>query len=301
MADTETLHAELIAFRTHTADGWGVGTVRDAAGTLHKVTGKLMGVQPGDMLELAGAWMDTKFGRQFKVRQCTSTVPQTIAGVVAWLASTLPDVGDKRALALVTEFGVAALWETIEANPRALCRVSGITPERADAIAVAYEEQRADRDALIVLRGWGLTARQVERCVERWDTPAEVVEVVRANPYVLMEHVAGFGFVRADDVALRAGTPHDSPLRIGAALHHVLGEEVQRGHCYAVQGKLRVMVEKLLGLPEPLIWQAMHQQYVQGRLVLRGTRVYPPRLEGDEADAADKLESILRLQEGAAA
>jgi exodeoxyribonuclease V alpha subunit len=270
--------------------------VRAPSGAEHKVTGKLMGVKPGDAVELAGQWMDTKYGRQFKVRQATSTVPQTTAGVVAWMTSSLPEVGEKRALAMVVQFGVAGLWETIEANPRALCCIDGITPERADRIAIAYEEQRADRDALIVLRGWGLTDRQVERCTERWNTPAEVVEVVRLNPYVLMEHVAGFGFVRADDVALRAGTPLDSPMRIGAALHHVLGEEVAAGHCFVAQGKLRVMVEKLLTLDGNLIQRAMRQEYVTGRLVVRGTRVYHPRLEADEADAADKLETILRLQ-----
>jgi exodeoxyribonuclease V alpha subunit len=301
MTESETLRGELVAFRTHTPDGWGVGTVRAQDGALHKVTGKLLGVQPGDAVELAGGWMETKYGRQFKVRQCTSTVPQTTAGVVAWMASSLPDVGDRRALAMVSQFGVAGLWETIESNPRALCAIDGITPERADAIAVAYEEQRSDRDALIVLRGWGLTARQVERCVERWDTPAEVVEVVRANPYVLIEHVHGFGFKRADDVALRAGLALDSPLRIAAALHHVLNEAVQQGHCYLVQGKLRGMVKELLKLDHELIQRAMRQEYVTGRLVVRATRVYPPGLDADEAGTAAKLETILRLQHGRAA
>jgi len=295
MGDNDTLRGELLAFSTRTPDGWGIGTVRDR-GELHKVTGKLLGVQVGDSVELAGSWMDTKYGRQFKVRQCTSTVPQTTAGVVAWMASALPDVGEKRALAMVSRFGVAGLWETIESSPRALCCIDGITPERADAIAVAYEEQRADRDAMIVLRGWGLTDRQVARCLERWADVAEVVSEVRQNPYVLMEAVAGFGFMRADDVALRAGIETDSPLRIAAALYHLMSEEVQRGHCFVPQGKLRTMAEKMLGVAEMFVRPVMHREYVRGRLVVRGQRVYTPRLEDDEADSAAKLETYLALQ-----
>lgn len=294
--DHETLRGELLSFRTHTPDGWGVGIVCAPDGEQYKVTGKLMGVQPGAAVELAGTWMDTRFGRQFKVRQCTSTVPQTTAGVVAWMSSALPDVGERRALAMVARFGVAGLWETIESAPRALCVIDGITPARADAIAIAYEEQRADRDAMIALRGWGLTDGQVARCLERWDDAAEVVAEVRANPYILMECVAGFGFVRADDVALRAGTPHDSPLRIGAALHHVLGEQVMQGHCYLPQGKLRSLAERLLGVPAELISAAMHREYVGGRFVVRGARVYQPALEAAEADAADMLGRYLTLQ-----
>ena len=296
MTDNETLRGELEAFRTHTPDGWGVGTVRGADGQYHKVTGKLLGVRVGDAVELAGRWMDTKFGRQFKVVQCTATVPQTTAGVVAWMASALPDVGEKRALAMVSRFGVAGLWEAIETRPHALCVIDGITPERADAIAVAYEEQRADRDAMITLRGWGLTDKQIARCLERWEDVAETVEEVSKNPYVLMEHVAGFGFTRADDVALRAGIPTDSPLRIAAALYHLVGEEVMRGHCFVVQGKLRAMTEKLLGVPETLVRPVMHREYVRGRLVVRGQRVYPPRLDEDEDDSAAKIETLLALQ-----
>lgn len=296
MSEQETLHGELVSFRTRTADGWGVGTVRLQDGSQAAVTGKLLGVRVGDAVELAGQWMDTRFGRQFKVRQATSTVPQSTAGVCAWMASALPDVGERRALALVSRFGIAGLWETIESNPRALCCIEGITPERADAIAIAYEEQRADRDAMIVLRGWGLTDKQVEQTLKHWDDAAEVVAEVRANPYILMEQVRGFGFSRADDVALRSGTAHDSPLRIGAALHHVLGEQVLAGHCFVTQGKLRVMVEKLLGLPEPLISAALREEYARSRMFLRGQRVYKPRLEIDEADSADQLERMLLLQ-----
>jgi exodeoxyribonuclease V alpha subunit len=294
VTDLDTLRGELLAFRTNTPDGWGVGTVQ-AADAVHRVTGKLLGVRVGDAVALAGHWKDTRYGRQFAVRTCVSTVPQTTAGVVAWMASVMPDVGERRALAMVSRFGVAGLWAVIESNPRALCVLDGITPERADAIAAAYTTHRADRDSLIVLRGWGLTDGQVARCLERWDDPGAVVTAVRANPYVLIEHVVGFGFVRADDVALRAGIPTDSPLRIAAALHHLVGEEVQRGHCYVPQGRLRVMAEKLLGVPETLVRPAMHREYVAGRMVVRGQRVYPPRLEYDEADCAAALERLLAL------
>jgi exodeoxyribonuclease V alpha subunit len=296
---TDTLRGELISFQPLTPDGWGKGWVQ-AAAERHCVTGKLVGVQPGDTVELAGTWMDTKYGRQFKVRQCTSTVPQTTAGVVAWMTSALPDIGGKRALALVSKFGVAGLWETIETNPRALCVIDGITPARADAIAVAYEEQRADRDAMIALRGWGLTDNQVARCVERWDTPAEVVAVIRANPYELMVCVAGFGFLRADDVAVRAGIALDSPLRIAAALHHTLGEAVTKGHCYLPMGQLRAQTERLLGVGEQLVAAAMGVEFRAARMVVRGPRVYAPLLEAAETVCADKLELLLKLQ-GAAA
>lgn len=298
--DNDTLRGELLSFVPKAPDGWGVGVVRAADGVQHRITGKLVGVQPGETVELAGTWMETKWGRQLKVRQCTSTVPQTTAGVVAWMSSALPDIGEKRALALVSRFGVAGLWETIETNPRALCVIDGITSARADAIAVAYEENRADRDALITLRGWGLTDAQVARCIERWDDAADVVEELRGNPYQLME-VAGFGFKRSDDVALRAGVALDSPLRIAAALYHVVAEQLAIGDTFTYFGQLRAMTGKLLTVGEPLVESALRTELRAGRLTQRGKRVYATRLEIDESDCADVLDTMLRLHAGVAA
>lgn len=297
MTDNETLKGELLFFETRAADGWGIGEVQVEGGSTHRVTGKLVGVKPGEAVELAGSWMDTKYGRQFKVRQCTSSVPQTLAGVVAWMASSLPEVGEKRALEMVRRFGVAGLWEVIETTPHKLCVIDGITPERADKIAIAYEEQRAERDAMIVLRGWGLTDKQIVACVKQWDcAPADVVRTVRGNPYVLMEDVAGFGFTRADEVATRAGIPKDSPLRIAAALGHLVGVEVLKGHCFVPQGKLRVMAEKLLHLPETKICPVMRDLYVTGRLIVRGQRVYRPALDRAEVVCASAIRTLLQLQ-----
>lgn len=295
MAD-DTIRGELTGFRTRTSDGWGVGTVRTDAGDEHTVTGKLLGVGIGDAVVLAGVWVDSRYGRQFKVKQCTATVPQTTAGVVAWMSSVLPGVGGVRAAAMVARFGIAGLWDTIESAPRELCVIDGITPDRADAIAAAYQTQRADRDAMIVLRGWGLTDRQVERCLERWPTVQEVVDVVRADAYVLMEQVTGFGFTRADHVALRAGMPPDSPLRIAAALQHLVAEEVHNGHCFVLQGQLRQMALKLLEVPEDLVRSVMHQQYARQRLLVRAQRVYLPQLDHAEDTCASTIGRYLALQ-----
>ena len=296
MTDLETLCGELVSFEVRMPDGWGTGVVRTSAGDTHKITGKLGSVKPGESVELAGSWTDTKYGRQFKVQRCVSTVPQTLAGVVTWMMA-LPDIGEKRAREMVLRWGVAGLWELIETEPRTLCSISGITPERADAIAEAYQKRAVDRDAMITLHGWGLTDKQIDRCKEQWDCePEGVVLEVRANPYKLMDDVPGFGFKRADDVGIRSGIARDSPYRIGAALRHLMGETVSQGHCFVTQGKLRVMAQKLLELPETAILPVLDNLYYNQRLVLRGQRVYLPQLDAAEADSAKKIREFLELE-----
>ena len=293
-----TLTGELVSFRELGADGWGSGRLQVQANNrveLVTFTGKLLGASPGDGLELVGVWTThPKYGRQFKVKQCTSKPPQTVEGIVAWMTSTLPDIGEQRARVLVERFG-AGLWETIERTPLALCAINGITPKRAHAIADAYKANRADRDALIALRGYGLTDAQVRRCVDRWETLEDAVANIRANPYDLIDAVPGFGFKRADAVALLAGVAKDSPVRMAAALWHVLNETVAtRGHVFVPSGELRARTATLLEVTPAEVWPALRAQLAAGRVVMRAQRIYAAGLEHSEATAAEALERLLR-------
>ncbi|MHC5057503.1 MAG: helix-hairpin-helix domain-containing protein [Planctomycetota bacterium] len=57
----------------------------------------------------------------------------------------------------------------------------------------------------------------------------EAPEVIKANPYRLIDEVAGVGFLSADRLALGIGFERDGAERCAAALIHVL-QEAASGH-----------------------------------------------------------------------
>lgn len=291
---------ELAGFVVRGGDGWGTGVLRTNVETI-AIVGKLVGVRPGETVELEGTWADhPKYGRQLKVRSCTSMQPETSEGVIAWLVSTLPDVGPGRARKLVEKFGGGAgLWSTIETDYRALTAVDGITLARAEAIKTAYTKHRGDRDNMVLLRGWGLTDSQIARCVEQWRSLAEVVQQIRFNPYQLAQYVYGFGFVRADAVALKAGVTYDSPARVAAGVEHVLEEQCSKGHCFLPTGALMNITAKLLGVETRLVATALRTAVNSGRAVRRGRRVYASRLDVAEEQCAIALRALMRMEAAA--
>lgn len=281
-----TIIGELAAWRA-IRDGWGFGELRAGKERI-AFTGSLVGVRLGDTVEACGVWVEhPKFGRQLKVKTCTpAALERSTAGLVPWLASTLPDVGEERARQMVERFG-DQLWDVILMQHERLTEVPGITSKRADAIREAYMRHVADRDDMIRLRGWGLTDSQIARCVEQWGELDETVRRIQSNPYELTSTVHGFGFKRADAVAQRAGVKLDAPERLRAGVEFVVDEAGGEGHCYLSGAALQRMAAELLGVPAKLIGAAIKAAAEPGgRLVRRDWRVYPVRLDRAEAACA---------------
>jgi len=299
----ETLRGELIAHRVFGADHWGRGALRVRAGARHRdvtVVGKLLGVNVGDHISVEGYWTDhQRFGRQFKVRRCEAAELVGAEGAAKWMASRLPDIGEGRARALVERFG-DALWETIEQHPERLLEVDGINAKRLKAITEAYARHRAERDAMVKLRGWGLTDHQVGQCVNAWKRLDRVVEQLRDDPYQLSRFVHGFGFLRADAVARKMGVLPDAPSRIRAGVEHTLHEASSAGHCYLAGKAVVNMAAKLLEVPADSIGPQILEAVKLGQVVRRGWRVYPSKLDTAEADCAAALRRLLEGKERAA-
>jgi exodeoxyribonuclease V alpha subunit len=296
------LRGELVRFSRRTDDGWGVGTLRIApAGEddfddgCIEITGKVLDAVPGDALELHGSWVEhPRFGRQFKIKQCVAAMPVSEEGVVSWLAATLPGIGDMRARQLVARFGgPAKLWETIEHSPAQLAQVDGITDARAREIHDVYMANRATRDSMVALRGWGLTDAQIQRCVDQWHTIAAVVENVRANPYQLARYVHGFGFLRADEVAGRMGIRHNDPRRIEAGIVHTLDDATTRGHCWVWGGALQKIAAETLKVDVDDVARGIMHASAHSMIRRRGKRIYSARMDTHESRTANAAARIL--------
>lgn len=286
------MRGEITSLRVVGSDFWSVATVSSPAAGDVSVVGKLLGVKLGDSVEAHGYWSEhARWGRQFKSRELRVVVPSDAAGIIGWMASRLPQLGRARATKLVEALGAEQVWSVIENEPDRLLEIDGITAQRRDEIVAAYAAHRHERDRMVFFKSLGFTDNQIGRVIERWGDRAE--EILRDNPYRLAEEVPGFGFLRADAIAQRAGLPADNPARIRAGLVHVLHECELAGHCYVPWGKWAALAEQVLKVGLERVYAQMYAVVELGQAVTFGPRVYTPSTAKAEANVAKGIRRLL--------
>lgn len=107
----------------------------------------------------------------------------------------------------------------------------------ADKLYATLVDQQGTEQILAPLYGYDLSPKLVMKIFKRYQYQA--LEIIKENPYRLIEDIEGVGFLRADELAKRLGISLDDPRRIRAALLYVLDQiAIQRGHTYVYHKQL---------------------------------------------------------------
>jgi exodeoxyribonuclease V alpha subunit len=222
---------ERITF-TNEENGYTIAKVRiDGRPDLVTVTGYLISPTPGEMLNMRGEWViHPKFGEQFKVTECKTTIPATVFGIQKYLGSGLiKGLGPVIACRIVKKFGEKTL-DVIENDIEKLSLVEGIGKKRIAMIQNAWAEQKEIRDVMLFLQSHGVGSGYATKIFKQYGNRS--VAVVNENPYRLATDIFGIGFVIADRIAQKLGFPKDSPKRIEAGILYVLHQLSDDGHVF---------------------------------------------------------------------
>ena len=154
----------------------------------------------------------------------------------------------------LTPTQTAALYENCD-NPlvllqnhdtKALMKIKGIGPVTAQRMINKYEDSKDLSLAFVRFYDLGLTKGAIEKLVHFYGSSEAAVEVIEKNPYLLIIQVPGYGWAKADAIAMSQGLAHDSDERMGAYLVHYLREQAEmNGNSWVSVEDLCVVIDQV--------------------------------------------------------
>ncbi len=271
------------------AGGDGAFTVArlklDRDGEVVTVVGSLVGVPAGAALRLVGRFeTNARFGAQFRIAHYTEVAPATLEGLRRYLGSGLiKGIGPELASRIVDRFGIETL-EVLDRDPVRIGEVPGIGQSRARAVRDAWAAQRAVREVMVFLQGYGVSPAFAARIYKRYG--AASIARVRENPYRLAFDIWGIGFLSADKLAAALGVARDAPARLEAGVRHVLDDESGNGHVFVPRGRLSQRASALLDQPEVDVIAAIDRLARAGEAAIDASVVGRSERSGRLRDAA---------------
>lgn len=269
---------------------------------LHTAVGTVPQLAEGTKVLLEGDWVSHPvYGSQFKISTLSVQAPDTLEGVVRYLASgVVPGVGPVTAQRIVETFGMETL-EIIRYQPGRLTEVEGIGLSRAQGIAEGFASHYDMQNAMVFLQSLGISTGYATRIYKAYGARTE--ENIKANPYQLVDDIDGVGFKTADRIAQSMGIGEHSLPRVKAAMLHMLREAAaQEGHTCLPQSRLFDWTAKLLeGGETSRLEEALARLAIDSRLVLENQGdepwVWLPAMRAAEKEVAARLMELTRSQE----
>ncbi len=212
------------------------------------VVGKFMQVAVGENVKLEGNFVtNSRYGEQFSFDAYEIIYPKTLAGIEKYLGSGLiRGVGPVTAKSIVKEFKHDTLT-IIEYAPEKLEKIHGISKKKAQGIGESFKDTKKIQAAVIFLQNYNITVHMAIKIYEKYHE--KTIEVVKQNPYKLIEDVDGIGFHTADTIAKNMGIDSKSKFRARAGILHQLEQNSEKtGNTYIYKQILLSEVAKLLEL-----------------------------------------------------
>ncbi len=252
--------------------------------------GDLGQIAAGENVRMLGRWTQhAVYGPRFQVLSFTPTIPSSEQGMVRYLGSGLiPGIGPALAARLVERFGPRTL-DVIATESARLREVSGIGKQRAESIAKAVRQRRAEAETMSFLHALGMGPATAREIVRKYG--ADAPRIVRDDPYIVAEQIRGIGFRTADRIAEAIGIAGDDLRRVQGGVLHIIGKAVDEGHVFATKAQLAEGLAQL-DVPSQALEEAL--QTLRGRelVIIEDEAVYPPLLYRAETLVAEALSSL---------
>lgn len=210
---------------------FSAGRLTTADGDEVQFAGRLF-ARENEPVVLNGRWVThPKYGRQFEVEGMEYDLDLDADGLANYLANhpEMKGIGPVKARLIAERFG-HDFDRIITDDPGQIAEAARLSPEAVQKLRVEWLKTRETNKAITWLAAFDLTHHQVTSLVKKFGNDA--LGLLKADPYIIVREVRGFGFKRVDKIARKMGTAKDDPARIRAGVLHCVNESLDQGDCW---------------------------------------------------------------------
>lgn len=214
-----------------------------------------------------------RYGMQFQVVRYEKMLPNDESSLIRYFSSSaFPGIGKKTAKAIVSHLGEDALTK-IKEDIHVLDTIEGMNEKKRNAIYQGIKEHGDLDDSIVFFSKFGMSVKNIMKLEAAYGK--EAVEVVKENPYQMVEDIDGIGFATADKVAMELSFEMDHPYRIKAAiLAAVLDICMANGDTYVVEAQILRELKKRYGMDQMELSPFLSDLYADCLLICEDERIY---------------------------
>lgn len=248
--------------------------------------------------DFVGEFVTSQYGIQFKASSFSRRNEETLEGVVAYLSSDFfPGVGKATATKIFNELGPDCLQKI--RNDRKVLDETSLADQLKDVIYNNLINNKLREDTIVGFLKMGITMTMALKIIEVLKENA--LEIVKNNPYCLIDLVEGIGFTKADKIALDNNIEKNSPIRIEAlVLYNIKNYIYSLGDTYIEYDKLFSMTLERINVQEEILDkenfnQAIKSLIIKGKIIIDNeNNVYETSIYNAENTLASSLVKMLK-------
>lgn len=217
------------------------------------ITGNFGRIQEGSTYDFYGVFTNhPKYGVQFKADRYASSQPSTSESLVNYLSSdSFKGIGKKTAEKIVDALGTDCIDAIVE-NSAVLDQVPGLSQKQKNTLEDVLATEYGMQKVILTLNKFGIDNALAFRIYGKYEE--RTLEVIRENPYQLIQEVDGIGFNRADAIADHLDVQPDADERIQAGILYGLYTICHdSGDTYVMKGYLVEKATDLLEKSRPFL------------------------------------------------
>ena len=247
-----------------------------------------------------GKWEDhPKWGKQLKFDgyhefNAIGAGDINATAMTKFLTESVDRLGAIGAASILANRSVDELVSALEDDPLLLVGLhKTLTHNSVMVLSAKWNRQRALMRTVSFFADFQITGIFPKKIFEEFGEAS--IEVVKDNPYILIQKIENIGWKRADEIALKMGIAHSAPVRMQAALVYTLEQKcLQAGHCFMDRSTLVLAGKRLIRVASFRLDEVLDELLSNGdEVVQEEERIYLPQFLYVEQKVSEHVRRLL--------